>query len=344
MKYLLLSIVIVFTGCTISPIAEDSSTISSISSSASSSSVASAIPITHPSNGVIIANFDSSISDGHTNGILIKEDKSIIFACEQQPFIFHGQVYDVITVRPLDFTTTWTASNTFLSIVPIDGTNQQVAAIGTWCAFGCALVKDDTLYIYGSLMSTNGTSRAWQCGQQPWVFYTKDLTNWQSNQCFSAPVPTTWNLSVCWDGIRFVMAMEVGGFNPCIATSPDGINWINTGYQYKPGSYTANPRIRYVGGYYYMIVLVGNNGCLDEYVTRSTDLINWTDSANPLIMVTDNVDRQAGPNCWSIGNMEFYEDNGRVNIYYCVCDQASWSYIRRAYYPGTMQQMFEWFY
>lgn len=363
-KIIILLVALFIQSCTVtmnqgfnsSIIASSTSTSHSRSSISFSSSTNYSISSQGPDTNTnkLMNKFDINVGNGHlqsiittnsgivtTNDLLIKEDKSLIYACEQTPVYFKGKHYDVVSVHPGDFSTRWTRSNTYVQIYAIDGTNKIVATIGTFTSWTSALVKDDTLFVYSTLGSTNGINR--NC-QIPWVFYTKDLVNWESNQLFSMQVPYTWNTSVCFDSNRFVIALEINGFNPSFGVSDNGTNFTYLNLQYKPGTYNANPRIRYVNGYYYMIPLIYDGHNFNQIITRSIDLTNWEDSKKGTILIPDEIDKLAGPEVISVGNMEFYEFENRVNFYYVVCDQKSWYNIRRAYFIGTLGEYFSWFF
>jgi hypothetical protein len=320
-------------------------------------------PYEDPINNLVLNNFGPTVQNGHTqtiystygnitvtNSILIKEDVSILYACEQTPIVFNGQPYDIIGVHPS--TPDHNSNNCYIAVMSVDGVNGIVSITARDCQYPSAIVNNGTLFIYAT---------SWGGGQTPWVFYTTDLMNWQSNQVFTSP-PVVWNTSVCYDGSRYVMTMEVGSFYQSFATSPDGMNFTQTTNNelyntrawkvigskkykdsYNYNGYTACATIRYSNGYYYLIYCTTDNGFYIERITRSPDLANWTDSTKNPMLVPDSYEL-AIPGCNCTSDMDLVENNGQVQIYYCVQDQSSWFNIRRAYYSGTLANFLGWFY
>jgi hypothetical protein len=295
---------------------------------------------------LILNNFGPNIQYGHvqtiyglngsnvtTNNLLIKEDISIIYGCEQTPIVWNGNLYNVVGIHPP--TSDHNATNCYIAIISADGTNNIIAVTANDCQYPSAIVNNGTLYIYAT---------SWGNGQTPWVFYTKDLTNWSSNQIVQNNPPTVFNTSVCYDGSRYVMAMEYGYFYQQFATSPDGTNFTVTTNSYTSKSgYAACATIRYINGYYYLVYCSYESSYFIERITRSLDLANWTDSAKSPMIVPDSYDL-AIPTCNNTSDMDIEEYNGQTQIYYTVGNQSSWFNIRRAYYNGSMKDLFEWFF
>jgi predicted GH43/DUF377 family glycosyl hydrolase len=201
------------------------------------------------------------------------------------------------------------------------------------------------------------------------VFYSQDLTNWQSNQVFAVTPPTAvWNTSVCYDGTKFVMTMDIGSYYQSFSTSPDGTNFTPVGgsftasrydttawkpslkstlqklkSSYNYNGYTGCAAIRYANSYYYLIYCTYENVSYIERICRSSDLINWVESAKNPLMVPDSYEL-AVPSCNCTSDLDLVEYNGQVQFYYCMQDQSSWFNIRRAYYTGTLASFCEWFF
>ncbi len=351
-----LGLLLLITGCELNPEGSNQHVSPRNSSSSSSSSSQSHSSVSNPTN-LVLNHFGTQIIGNHfqvivsswlsngstyfaTNSLLDKEDISILFACEQTPVIFNGKYYEVVSVHPA-VGGQENNINTYIVVMNVDGVNNIVARTGTFTSMCCAIVNGGTLYIYGTLLSRNGITR--DC-QIPWVFYTQDLINFQSNQVFSTdPTNTIFNTSVCFDGTRYVMALEAGYFNPVFAQSADGKNFTLMNLKYQNGSYNACPTIRYSNGYYYMIYLIYTNGLYNEMITRTADFVNWQDSVKNPVLVPDSFDMK-DPSCIDTSDIDMVEYGGQLHVYYCIGNQSSWFNIRRAYYNGTMANFFNWFY
>ena len=131
------------------------------------------------------------------------------------------------------------------------------------------------------------------------------------------------NNSVCWDGNRFIMAVDLLGgnynFTVCFAYSYDlqEFHYI-PGAVYRADLYTSSPKLYYVDGWYYLIhvrntdkncwwnvrysgkpadmtmedaaapnpVVPDNSGCwwFEQFVSRSRNLLVWEDAPhNPIL-------------------------------------------------------------
>jgi hypothetical protein len=173
------------------------------------------------------------------------------------------------------------------------------------------------------------------------------MTNWQSNQIISNS-PGFYNTSACYDGSRYVMALDQGNdgwFNITFAQSSDGTNYSligSTYYNTNNGPCNSSPTIRYSGGYYYMIYWGSGGGYRNggNYITRSTDLTNWQDSIKAPVLIAEISYDTGG----FASDLDLVEYNGQTHIYYGDGDQSSWCNIRRAVYNGTMANFFNWFY
>ncbi|MGA2141000.1 MAG: hypothetical protein ABSG94_01130 [Brevinematales bacterium] len=328
-------------------------------------------PFECPITNLVLNSFNTTVQNGHTqviyskngnavstNSLIIKEDISILYACEQTPVVFKGTYYDVISVHPS--TDEHDSNDCYIAVMTAGGANTIVSITGRICQYASAIAVNGTLYIYAT---------CWDQWHAPWVFYTTDLINWQSNQCFTpGTCPTVWNTSVCYDGSRFVMTMDIGSYYQSFSTSADGltftpvnnsftataydttkwnpalrssINKIMSSYNYN--GYTGCAVLRYASPYYYLIYCTQDNGLFINRIVRSADLVNWVESVKNPVLVPDSYD-QAIPTCVNASDLDLVEYNGQVHFYYCVADQVSWFNIRRAYYPGTLADFLNWFF
>jgi hypothetical protein len=204
---------------------------------------------------LLINHFGPQIAFGHTqiilngsvtNNILNKEDISILYSQEETPILFKGNYYDVVSVHP--YYGNQSKFNTYIAIVAVDGINNVIATIGIDTMYCSAISNNGTLYVYSTLVCTNGYGVIKNCSI-PWVYYTKDMTNWQSNQIISNS-PGFYNTSACYDGSRYVMALDQGNdgwFNITFAQSSDGTNYSligSTYYNTNNGPCNSSPTIR----------------------------------------------------------------------------------------------------
>ena len=102
--------------------------------------------------------------------------------------------------------------------------------------------------------------------------------------------------------------------------------------------YSACPVIRYFRPYYYVIYLhaaiPGHNGWV-SFLARSRDLETWQLSPlNPIL--------EAGPGEGANNSdVDLIEIDGQTYVYYFTGDQQTWGELKRAVYPGPMQEFFE---
>ena len=105
--------------------------------------------------------------------------------------------------------------------------------------------------------------------------------------------------------------------------------------------YTACPTLHYLDGLYYMMYLERRSPrwVFETYITRSRNLNDWeTSAANPVLQA-NGLDE--GINA---SDPELIEFEGNTYIYYAVGDQRTWMNIKRARYPGSLKQFFNFWY
>jgi beta-xylosidase len=153
------------------------------------------------------------------------------------------------------------------------------------------------------------------------------------------------NSSVCRDDQGYLMAYESDvplGFCAKFARSKDLSKWQKieglTFAGVKGEQYSACPVIRYFKPYYYMIYLhaaiPGHNGWV-SFLARSKDLETWQLSPkNPIL----EAGKGEGSNN---SDVDLIEIQGKTYVYYTTGDQATWGELKRAVYPGPMQEFYE---
>lgn len=211
-------------------------------------------------------------------------------------------------------------------------------------------------------------------GHEVRMFKTHDLINWEEKDVINCPDRRLWNTSVCKGEDKYVMAIEVSseegfnipeigiGFTSFFAVSEDMENWqmLPDKYSYTNTRYNACPALRYSKDYYYMI-------CLEAlpcqryapYIYRTKDFENWeVGFHNPMMMWGDE-DRipkegvvftdeemdllKTGLNI-NCSDIDLFEYENKVHIYYSNGDQMHYSFLCEAVYDGTMDEFLEHFF
>lgn len=211
-------------------------------------------------------------------------------------------------------------------------------------------------------------------GHEVKMFKTYDLINWEEKVAVSCPDRRLWNTSVCKGEDKYVMAIEVSaeegfgipeigvGFTSFFAISEDMENWemLPDKYSYTPSRYNACPALRYSKGYYYMVCLEALP-CIRyaPYIYRTKDFENWEVGIHNPIMMWSDEDRipkegvvftaeemellKTGLNI-NCSDIDFFEYDGKVHIYYSNGDQMHYSFLCEAIYEGTLEEFLEHFF
>lgn len=213
-------------------------------------------------------------------------------------------------------------------------TGEEFGRFAAGHSFVNGFVEGDRLHVFAS----QGTDRGWF--QSIDHFWTDDLKTWQQDEAIhKAPDEHLFNSSVCRDDQGYVMAYESNRpvqFCFRFARSQDLRHWTtvpNLCFRGERNEYSACPAIRYFKPYYYVLYLhaaTKNHPGWITYIARSKDLATWEISPlNPVLV--------AGPG-EGINNsdVDVIEIDRKTYLTYATGDQATWSAVRMAMYPGPL--------
>jgi len=274
---------------------------------------------------------------------------------ENTPVVFGGRPLLVQNVRPGGVHAK--GKDAHLCIADLL-TGQSVARFGEGHSFVCALVDGTELNVFatefesfGAVMDTRGIDR----------FVTTDLKTWKRERVLERDGGEQFfNTSVCRDDQGYLMAYESDvPVRWCFrfARSKDLSRWEKIrGLEFadvEGKTACANPTIRYISPYWYVIYGVW---CFQErhstyyryllpetkYVTlvaRSKDLVTWelSPTVGPML---DPVPGEGINNT----DADLFEFGGNTYMYYATGDQATWGTIRVAMFGGPMKEMLESFF
>jgi hypothetical protein len=258
--------------------------------------------------------------------------------CEVAPIVWRGRLCLVECVRPAHG---GTAQDYYLTLRDVE-TGEQLARFAESHGLASAIVHNNTLYVFAARYEPKGS---WN---DVTLFKFSDLKRWDKRIVVKQEArEQLFNSSVCEDPDGFVMAYETDDptyppFSIKFARSNDLESWTKVpDVVFGTDRYTACPCIRYVNGYYYLMYLEHRTPrwFFETFVARSKDLKTWQlSSANPML-TPDGIDE--GINASDPDVIEF---GGTTYIYYGVGDQRTWMNMKRAVYPGPIQDFFErWF-
>ncbi len=274
---------------------------------------------------------------------------------ETTPIVFRGKLYRFESVR-----TRYRGNKLnmpYFRLVDVS-TNQPLPPFAQGHDLGCAIVKGDTVYVFGT--------PGWGSPAID-LFWSKDLKTWKSKRVLELAGWKLYNTSVCVADGRYVMAFELGGpkevvgtgFTARFAESKDLMNWQVLGEPavFTKEHYSACPTIRYLDGWFYVVYL-HSAGDYQSWIVRSRDLVTWQSSPINPIMRFDRVDqrvasddlteaqRQTIAKALNRNNsdVDFCEYEGRVVINYSWGDQKGHEFLAGAIYPGTLKQFLTGFF
>lgn len=258
---------------------------------------------------------------------------------EQTPVVYGGRPLLVGNFRDdtKDKTDDYT-KNMYLLVRDLR-TGAEVARFGEGHSFASAFARGPELHVFAS----EGSNHDWF--QSIWHFTSADLKTWKRELAIAKEGGEhLFNASVCEDDQGYVMAYESNvpvQFCFKFARSKDLSRWeklpglVFTGVNRE---YSACPALRYIRPWYHAIYLheapSGQTGWV-SFAARSRDLAEWELSPRNPILV-------AGPG-EGINNsdVDLFEYEGRTYLFYATGDQATWSTVNVALYPGTMAEFFE---
>lgn len=285
------------------------------------------------------------------NPALVKLPFSFPTGMENTPVVFQDRPLLVDNHRPGGFKAK--GEDAYLFITDLT-TGQEVARFGKSHSFVSAFVNGAELNVFateftdfGDVINTKRINR----------FSTTDLKAWKQELALAREgAEQFFNTSVCRDDQGYVMAYESDiPVKWCFrfARSKDLSRWERIpGLEFadvQGQSACANPTIRYVRPYYYMIYGIHRDKLpripyhyslsttkYATFIARSKDLAVWELSSTPAPML----DPSPGE---GINNTDadLFEHGGNTYLFYATGDQATWGTIRVAMYAGPMPAMFE---
>ena len=230
-------------------------------------------------------------------------------------------------------------------------TGENGPTIATGFGFSSALANGDEMNVF----STEVSKEEWT--KSIYRFWSTDLKTWKRELVLTRDGDgRLFNTSVCRDPQGYVMAYESNKpvqWSFRFARSKDLSKWEKVeGLEFadvEGQSCCANPTIRYVAPYYYLIYggwrWLGP-GTHYEYrspdtkfitmIARSKDLATWDISPTRGPML-DPVPGEGINNT----DADLFELDGNTYVYYVTGDQSGkWGTIRLAVFGGSMKEMF----
>lgn len=243
-------------------------------------------------------------------------------------------------------------------------TGEETPDFAEGYSFGCCYENGGEMFVVG-VEGPGG-------GRRLDAFVSRDLVNWEKRPVLEFPEDIRlYNTSVCFDGEKYLMAIEIGGKNPAVgvgftavfARSDDLVEWELLDmkeYSFNPKRYTGCPTVRSYGGYYYLI-------CLEAlpleryapYIYRSRDLVNWEPGVVNPIMFFDDQDKLIAPgisfseeelkligdsvNC-NDSDVDLCEYRGKTVILYSWGNQHGKEFLAKAEYDGGEREFLESFF
>jgi hypothetical protein len=288
------------------------------------------------------------------NPVLVKLPFSFATGMENTPVVFKDRPLLVDNHRPGGFNAK--GENAYLFITDLT-TGQEVARFGKSHSFVSAFVNGPELNVFATEFTDFGHVINTKCINR---FSTTDLKTWKQDLAIARDgAEQFFNTSVCRDDQGYIMAYESDiPVKWCFrfARSKDLSRWEKLGgldfADVEGQSACANPTLRYVRPYYYVIYGIHRDKLprmryqyalaatkYATFVARSKDLAVWelSPTRGPML------DPSPGE---GINNTDadLFEQDGNTYLFYATGDQATWGTIRVAMYAGPMQGMLEAFF
>ena len=272
--------------------------------------------------------------------------KFLTTGMECTPIVFKGQELLFVCHRPSK-DCGYAPDTNYLAIYDYDLKDErELARFGQRHSLGCAFVEGDTIHVFAPV--TKGMDKEIQKDnwfQDIYHFTSTDLKNWKRELALPrSDGEHLLNSSVCRDEQGYFMAYETDEpvkFCFKFARSKDLYHWekvpglVFTG---EKKEYSACPVVRYFKPYYYVIYLheaiPGHNGWV-SFMARSKDLATWQLSPkNPILEAGEGEGKNNS-------DVDLIEKDGKTYVFYATGDQNTWSDLKHAVYPGSMQEFFE---
>lgn len=263
---------------------------------------------------------------------------------EHDPFTLDGELYRA------GFKRSWTGwSDHAVIIEKYDDAKEVFYKVGemTWDnALGSVHVKDGELWVFGTTDTrNNGNSvKRRQVDTTTWAWAGAEIN------VYTAPSNVTlYNTSVTRGPDKWVIAYETdepgaAAFSLRFLQSADFSTWTAQGGLFHSAFYSACPSINYVGGGWYIVTYMWNNGgTYETAIARTRDFVTLqTFQGNPSNGLTAyqqllSPDGHEGQNNSDFAMTEY---DGRVYMIYLTGDQSTWGGRGEAWFNGTLQQFY----
>jgi len=311
---------------------------------------------------------------------ILRKTGALFPGMEQTPLVFGGRMIWIESVS--DFTQR-DVKKQFCIRARDYRSGRVYPAFGHGFPFASAYTENGVVYVFCTSLRDDRPLTMYQ-GDDPsrWhdprggssvmMFWSSDLTNWQSKEILRVPGWRMWNTSVCRGAQGYAMAIEVGGegmkeiagqgFTSFFARSENMMHWemMDDGCCYTRGRYNACPALRYTDGWYYMI-------CTEAlpvvryapYIYRTQNFRDWEVSVHNPVMLFGDEDRTPHPlssfteeekylleTGVNINNsdVDLCEFGGKTYIYYGNGDQMTYSFVCEAVYDGPLDAFLKGFF
>ncbi|MEA3399938.1 MAG: hypothetical protein U9R79_01710 [Armatimonadota bacterium] len=266
---------------------------------------------------------------------------------ETSPFVYRDELLLLESVRP-GMEDNARGGRHYLRIRHLaDGTrdvrdSEELAAgevlteFGEDFTFAAPFVRGEEVFVYASLRGEDDAVL-----DEIHVFRSDDLRTWESALAVKGSDERLFNCSVCFDGERYVMALETDArpwpsFTITFVVSDDLLNWeVLPAEEAVLGTdrYAACPTVRFHEGRYYVWYLEhAGPWWFETWLTRSEDLLHWRQSPqNPILRPSTGEDINNS-------DIDFCEFHGRMVIYYAWGSQRGDEHLAHARYTGTLAE------
>ena len=222
--------------------------------------------------------------------------------------------------------------------------------------FAIAFVWEDRVYVYAG---DYGHGEPWWHIRRIVLITSDDLITWSKPQVVitSQDGERLFNTAVCHDGRSFVLLYETDdrrwpAFTFKYCRSADLIHWQQVpGALYGTDKYVGGPALDYEGGWYYTLYLEAlGEGRYETRVTRSQDLLTWTDAPPGRPVLTYDPERIPDPvhhpevREINASDVELCEWQGKTILYFNGGNQLGVGDLQWAEYEGTPRQLLEFFF
>lgn len=277
---------------------------------------------------------------------------------EVSPFVFNDKLYllennqrfwDIPNAKPGEF-----YQEDEVRIREI-ATGKQIAAPLKNHGFGTVLVWKDTLYVFAG---DYGTNKPWRNISEITMTCSADLINWSEPRTVfkAAPGELLYNTAVTRGKNDFILLYETNdgrwpAFTFRYTRSSDLRNWSDIpGAVYGKDKYVGGPALYFHDNWYYTLYLERIKNGYDTRITRSKDLINWTDAPADRPFVSFNPEHRNIPLLHpdvresNASDVELCYYKGKTILYFTGSDQSTAGDLQWATFDGKPGELFEYFF